>query len=95
MGQVLSPRISGGSQAAGPTYACHRRQSDTGTSYLCTGSFDHHADPTQFKIHHLTDEQYAELVDLVESYFLAGYEYFRPVALKVEDQSRLECQFDG
>ena len=62
---------------------------------LMHGCFDHHADPTQFKIHDLTDEQYAELVDLVESYFLAGYEYFRPVALKVEDQSRLECQFDG
>ena len=32
-------------------------------------------------------------VDLVESYFLAGYEYFAPAALKAEDQGRLSKRF--
>jgi hypothetical protein len=32
-------------------------------------------------------------VDLVESYFLAGYEYFTPTPLRLEDQSRLTSRF--
>ncbi len=59
------------------------------------GYFDHHLDPAQFKVQDLTDEQYAELVNLVESYFLGGYEYFRPTALKADDQARLESRFAG
>jgi hypothetical protein len=62
---------------------------------LMHGHLDHHVDPTAFKIQDLNAEQYAELVDLVESYFRTGYEYFRPAALRVEDQSRLESQFGG
>ena len=47
----------------------------------------------RFEIGALTEEQYAVLVDLVESYFLAGYEYFTPLALKAEYRSRLASRF--
>ncbi|MGH7586902.1 MAG: hypothetical protein ACREMH_11695 [Gemmatimonadales bacterium] len=57
------------------------------------GRFRHHADPSGFTIDSLTDDQYTALVELVESYFLAGYEYFTPTALKVGDQSRLAGRF--
>ena len=60
---------------------------------LMHGHFDHHEDPSHFEIESLTDPQYTMLVDLVESYFLAGYEYFPPVALKIEDQDRLRSRF--
>jgi hypothetical protein len=60
---------------------------------LLHGHFDHHADPSHFKIESLTDDQYTAFVDLVESYFLAGYEYFTPIALKIEDQGRLGSRF--
>lgn len=60
---------------------------------LMHGRFEHHADPSSFAIGRLTDQQYRVLVDLVESYFLAGYEYFTPNALKVEDRSRLASRF--
>jgi hypothetical protein len=60
---------------------------------LMHGHFDHHEDPSHFLIGSLTDDQYNVLVGLVESYFLAGYEYFRPIALKIEDQSRLSSRF--
>ena len=60
---------------------------------LMHGYFDHHDDPAGFRIETLTQEQYAGFVGLVESYFLAGYEYFTPIALKVEDQGRLASRF--
>ncbi len=44
------------------------------------GRFEHHEDPAHFEMSRLTDGQYTVLVDLVESYFLAGYEYFTPGA---------------
>ncbi len=57
------------------------------------GRFAHHDDPSHFSIGGLSAEQYAVFVDLVESYFLAGYEYFAPAALRVEDQVRLSSRF--
>ena len=60
---------------------------------LMHGHFKHHADPSSFAIGSLTDEQYSVFVDLVESYFLEGYEYFTPTALKLEDRSRLASRF--
>ena|SRR5688572_19212984 len=60
---------------------------------LMQGHFDHHEDPSHFQIESLTDDQYSVFVDLVESYFLAGYEYFTPLALKIEDQDRLGSRF--
>ena len=60
---------------------------------LLHGRFDHHADPSRFEIGRLTDNQYTVFVDLVESYFLAGYEYFTPAALTIEDQGRLGSRF--
>ncbi len=60
---------------------------------LMHGHFDHHEDPSHFAVRSLTGEQYAVFVYLVESYFVAGYEYFAPMALKTEDQGRLGSRF--
>ena len=60
---------------------------------LMHGHFKYHADPSHFAVGSLTEDQYAVLVDLVESYFLAGYEYFTPTALRLEDQGRLTSRF--
>jgi hypothetical protein len=57
------------------------------------GHFKYQADPSHFALGSLTEHQYRVFVDLVESYFLAGYEYFTPTALKLEDQSRLTRRF--
>ena len=59
------------------------------------GHFAYHPDPSHFRVDQLTTEQYAALVGLVESYFVVGYEYFTPVALKIEDQVRLNGRFEG
>ena len=58
------------------------------------GCFDHHEDPSHFRIGQLTADQYGVLVDLVESYFVGGYEYFTPLALRSEDQARLGSRFE-
>jgi hypothetical protein len=60
---------------------------------LMRGRFAHHEDPTDFSVGSLSAGQYTVLVDLVESYFLAGYEYFAPAALKAEDRDRLGSRF--
>lgn len=60
---------------------------------LLHGKFAQHEDPSRFEIGSLTEDQYSVFVDLVESYFLAGYEYFAPTALKIEDQRRLTSRF--
>lgn len=57
------------------------------------GSFTYHDDPSGFTISSLIPEQYAAFVDLVESYFVAGYEYYSPGSLKSEDQARLASRF--
>jgi hypothetical protein len=49
----------------------------------------YHEDPSRG----LTDDRYSVVVSLVESYFLAGYEYFALVALQIADQGRLSSRF--
>ena len=41
----------------------------------------------------LTSEQYASLLVLTESYFAAGYEFYMPSALRLEDQEQLRARF--
>jgi hypothetical protein len=60
---------------------------------LMHGRFDRHVDPAHFQIRELSPDQYAVLVDLTDSYFAAGYEYFTPSALKEGDQDRLRSRF--
>ena len=60
---------------------------------VTNGSFKYHHDPRQFTISRLAPERYAAFVDLVESYFVAGYEYYTPASLKLGDQSRLASRF--
>ncbi len=60
---------------------------------LMHGHLEYHHDPAHFEVGALTEDQYAVFVDLVESYFVGGYEYFTPGALKTEDQARLDSRF--
>lgn len=60
---------------------------------LTHGSLRGHEDPERFTTASLSPEQYAVFADLVESYFVAGYEYFTPAALKIPDQRRLDARF--
>jgi hypothetical protein len=57
------------------------------------GYLDHHDDPSGFTVKKLSEEQYCALVQLVESYFTIGYEYFTPIALRNEDQQNLYNRF--
>lgn len=60
---------------------------------LMHGRSAHDGPPPPFSLDNLSADQYAVLVDVVESYFLAGYEYFVPTGLKVEDQERFSSRF--
>ena len=60
---------------------------------LMHGHLDHHSDPAGFSVEQLSEEQYAALLQLAESYFASGYEYFTPVALRDEDRERLEMRY--
>ena len=60
---------------------------------LMHGHLDHHLDPTGFTVEQLTEQQYTALLQLVESYFVSGYEYFTPLALRIEDWERLETRY--
>ena len=49
-----------------------------------------------FDVDQLSQTQYASLVQLTENYFAAGYEFYTPMALRVEDQLALYARFgDG
>ena len=61
--------------------------------FLMHGYLDHHDDPAGFTVDQLSDEQYAALLQFVESYFAGGYEYFTPVVLRDEDRHRLEMRY--
>lgn len=60
---------------------------------LMHGHLDHHLDPTGFSVDQLSEQQYTALLQLVESYFVSGYEYFTPIVLRVEDRERLEMRY--
>jgi hypothetical protein len=60
---------------------------------LMHGHLDHHRDPAGFNVEQLSEKQYASLLQLVESYFVSGYEYFTPMALRGEDRERLEMRY--
>ena len=60
---------------------------------LMHGHLDHHSDPAGFSVEQLSEEQYAALLQLVESYFAGGYGYFAPLALRDGDRERLEMRF--
>jgi hypothetical protein len=57
------------------------------------GYLDHHDDPTGFTVDQISEEQYGAFVRLVESYFVSGYEYFTPLALKDEDLKWFDSRF--
>jgi hypothetical protein len=37
--------------------------------------------------------QYAALVELAANYFAAGYEFYTPIALRLDDQAALRTRF--
>ncbi len=63
--------------------------------FLMHGYLDHHEDPHGFSVDQLSEQQYGAVLQLVESYFVSGYEYFEPVALRSEDSRALNDQFRG
>jgi hypothetical protein len=72
------------------------------TATVTVASWDHFlvhghlaGEPAGFTVDELTDAQYSLLVEFVSNYFGAGYEFFTPLALRVEDQLRLRARFDG
>ena len=46
-----------------------------------------------FNIAQLNTEQYAVLLQLVVSYFAAGYEFYLPLALHADDQDAMRTRF--
>jgi hypothetical protein len=62
--------------------------------FLSHGILDHHDDPTSFSVDRINEPQYKALVQLVESYFGSGYDYFTPIALRYKDQLRMYDKFD-
>ena len=50
-------------------------------------------EPGGFSIAELDESQYAALVQLVFSYFAAGYEFYEPLALRAEDRDALRARF--
>jgi hypothetical protein len=52
-------------------------------------------DTIPFKVQQLTDGQYQALVSLVLNYFAAGYEFYTPLALNLEDQTALRARFEA
>jgi hypothetical protein len=59
---------------------------------LMHGRLAHHTDPAGFTVAGLSDDQYAALVVLADSYFTSGYEYFVPKGLRVADQQSLSAR---
>ena len=50
-------------------------------------------DPKGFAVDQLTPAQYSSLVEFASNYFAAGYEFYMPIALRVEDQRVLRTRF--
>ncbi len=71
------------------------RSIDHWDDFLMHGYLDHHEDPHGFSVDQLSEQQYGAVLQLVESYFVSGYEYFEPVALRSEDSRALNDQFRG
>jgi hypothetical protein len=59
------------------------------------GQFDAFLSNGDPRVVALTVSQYDALVTLTESYFAAGYEWFTPAALRVEDRDNLAKRFAG
>jgi hypothetical protein len=52
-------------------------------------------DPGGFAVDQLSPAQYASPVELTANYFTAGYEFYTPIALRVDDQTALRARFGG
>lgn len=61
--------------------------------FLAHGVLEHHPDQDRFQVDSLSPGQYDALISLVESYFVAGYEWFTPSALKAGDCEQLRQRF--
>src|SRR5438128_3741466 len=67
---------------------------DHWNDFLMHGYLDHHIDPGDFTIDKLSEQQYINLVKLVESYFASGYDYFETIALRSKDRTIFNDRFD-
>ena len=60
--------------------------------FLLRGTADLGPDRGRYSVDRLSETQYAALIQLVDSYFSAGNEYFTPQALRGEDRQWLEAR---
>lgn len=79
--------------AASGTPTAYVASIDHVDDFLTHGFLAHHPDDTDFRIESMSEERHASLVVLVGSYFVAGYEWLRPAALRLADQRRLASRF--
>ena len=61
--------------------------------FLMNGHIDENRHAHGFNLDQLSDTQYNALLQLVDSYFAGGYEYFTPAVLRVEDLQRLGMRY--
>lgn len=62
-------------------------------NFLVNGHIDENHHAPAYNVDQLSDTQYDALLQIVESYFAVGYEYFTPTVLHVEDLQRLDMQY--
>ena len=61
--------------------------------FLLHGCADRNRGEAGYDVDHLSDQQCAALVQLIDSYFARGYEYFTPAVLRATDLERLEMRY--
>ncbi|MEX2466972.1 MAG: hypothetical protein WD995_08675, partial [Gemmatimonadota bacterium] len=61
--------------------------------FLMQGYVDQRRCETGYDVEQISDKQYTALLQLVDSYFARGYEYFTPDILRAADLQRLEMRY--
>jgi len=61
--------------------------------FLMHGCVDQNRCETGYDVDRLSDKQYTALLQLIDSYFARGYEYFTPAVLRATDLQRLEMRY--
>jgi mannose-1-phosphate guanylyltransferase len=64
------------------------------TDFLMHGYLDHHDEPTNFSVDELDKRRHKPLKELAIRYFEAGYSYFTPMALLLDDQQEMSERFE-
>ena len=71
------------------------RSIDRWDDFLMRRYLDDQEGAQGFSVDQLSEQQYGALLQVVESYFEWGYEYFEPEGLRREDRRALNDRFGG